>query len=197
MLIYETEGWIEVGSEDIKQLCRSTAAVSFGDTGSDAYAIQAVICDYLDDSEPCCRLALYVKTLKRSLIFAVKGPEKQSPWQYGQEALARLGFQLEEVNLRLSPAMQEVVLRDVPGLLSPSEARKQRTEKTLLLTELQNTYDKDPDSASGKRASLKLGAAKRLNDSSEELHLFLERLFSQDEYARVDLEAFASQVKDL
>lgn len=197
MLIYETEGFLEVESEEIKQLCRSTAAVPFGDTGSEAYEVQVALCDYLDNSESRCRVAFHVKTLKRSLIFAVKGTEKQSSWQYGQELLVRLGFQLEDINLKLSPAMQEVVLRDVPGLLSPAEARKQRTEKELLLTELQNTYDKAPDSVQGRRAALKLSAVKLLNDRSEELRLFLELILSQDESARADLEVFADQLEDL
>ena len=197
MLIYETEGFLEVESEEIKQLCRSKAAVPFGDTGSEAYEVQVALCDYLDNSESRCCVAFHVKTLKRSLIFAVKGTEKQSSWQYGQELLVRLGFQLEDINLKLSPAMQEVVLRDVPGLLSPAEARKQRTEKELLLTELQNTYDKAPDSVQGRRAALKLSAVKLLNDRSEELRLFLELMLSQDESARADLEVFTDQLEDL
>lgn len=197
MLIYETEGFLEVESEEIKQLCRSKAAVPFGDTGSEAYEVQVALCDYLDNSESRCCVAFHVKTLKRSLIFSVKGSEKQSSWQCGQELLIRLGFQLEDINLKLSPAMQEVVLRDVPGLLSPTEARKQRTEKELLLTELQNTYDKAPDSVQGRRAALKLSAVKLLNDRSEELRLFLELMLSQDESSRADLEVFTDQLEGL
>jgi hypothetical protein len=197
MLTYETEGWLEVAAADIQQLCRSTAAVSFGAAGSEAHEIQVALCDYLGSSEPCCRIAFYAKTLKRSLVFAVNSPEKQSPWQHGQEILARLGFQLEDINLKLSSAMQEVVLRDVPGLISPAEARKQRTEKELLLAELQDTYDKDPDSAQGKRAALKLRVVKRMNEHSEELRLFLELLLSRDESAQAGREAFASQLVDL
>ncbi len=197
MLTYETEGWLEVAPADIKQLCRSTAAVSFGASGSEAYEIQVALCDYLDNSEPCCRIAFYAKALKRSLVFTVKGSEKQSSWQHGQEVLARLGFQLEDINLKRSAAMQEVVLRDVLGLISPAEARKQRTEQELLLTKLQNTYDKAPDSAQGQRAALKLNAVKSMNKHSEELRLFLELLFSKDESSRAGREAFASQLEDL
>ena len=197
MLTYETEGWLEVASAGIKQLCRSTAAVSFGAADSEAYEIQVALCDYLDSSEPYCRIAFYVKTLKRSLVFVVKGSEKQSSWQHGQEVLASLGFQLEDINLKLSSAMQEVVLRDVPGLISPAEARKQRTEQELLLTKLRNTYDKAPDSAQGQRAALKLNAVKSMNKHSEELRLFLELLFSKDESSRAGREAFTSQLEDL
>ncbi|GEM_PF-1513752 len=197
MLIYEADGFLEVEPEEIKQLCRSTAAVPFGDTGDEAYEVHVALCDYLDSSESRCHAAFYVKTLKRSLLFAVKGTEKQSSWQHGQELLARLGFQLEDINLKLSPAMQEVVLRDVPGVLSPAEARKQRTEKERLLTELQNAFDKAPESAQGRRAALKLSAVKLLNDRSEELRLLLELLFSQEESSRADLEVFADQVESL
>ena len=164
MLIYETEGFLEVESKEIQQLCRSTVPLSLGDAEHGAFTVHAVLCNYSDNSEQRCRVAFYCKTLKRALVFVAKGFEEQSSWQHGQETLVQLGFQLEDVNLNLSPAMQEVVLRDVPGLLSPGEARKQRTEKTVHLAKLQNAYDKEPDSAQGKKATLKPLNQKNLHE---------------------------------
>ncbi len=197
MLIYETEGFLEVESKEIKQLCRSTGFVSLGDEGGEAYEIQAALCDYLDNSRQRCRVAFYSKTVKRAVIFTIKGSEKQSSWQHGQEILTQVGFQLEDVNLKLSPAMLEVVLCDVPGLLTPAEARKQLTEKTLRLAESQEIFDKNPDSAEGRRAALRLNAEKQLNDRSEELRLLLEELLISGEAFRADLEALATQVQEL
>ena len=197
MLIYENEGFLEVESKQIQQLCRSTAAVSLDETGRESSAFHAVLCDYPDNSESRCRVAFYSKILKRAFIFVVKNSARQSAWQCGQDALVQLGFQLEEVKLKLSPAMLEVVMRDVPGLLSPAEARKQRTEKSSLLAGFQRAYDEAPDSAQGKKAVLKLNAEKRLNAQSEELRHLLEELFSSKENATAEFEALVSQVKDL
>lgn len=197
MLIYETAGFLEVESREIKQLFRSTGSICLDDTGDDAYAIQAALCDYLDNSEQRCRVAFYSKTLKRAMIFVVKGSENQSPVQYGREILALLGFELEEVNLRLSPAMLEVVLRDVPGLLAPAEGSKQRADRELLLAKARENFDKNPDSVEGRRAALKLNAEKQLNERSEELRLLLEELLVSGEAVRSDLETLENQVKDL
>lgn len=197
MLIYETIGFLEVESNKIKQLCRSTISVSLGGTGRDAFAIQATLCDYLDNSEQRCRVAFYSKTLKRSLVFTVIGSKNQPFWQHGQESLDQLGFQLEDVNLKLSPAMLEVVLRDVPGILSPAEASKQRAKVLLQLAKFQKNYDEDPESALGKKAALKLSAEKRLDVRSAELRIILEDLFAPEEAPDADHESLVSQVKDL
>ena len=109
----------------------------------------------------------------------------------------QLGFQLEDVDLKISPAMQEVVLRDIPGILSPAAAHKERTEKARMFAELQESYDQDPDSAQGKKAALKLSAERRLRGCAEELRLFLEGVFSSNEGARGDIEALTRQMQEL
>ncbi len=192
MLIYESEGFLEVESKHIKQLCRSTVSIPFGDIEREVYAVHASLCDHLDKSGQYCHVAFYAKSLKRSLIFTVKEPEKQSAWQHGQEVLTQLGFQLEDVDLKLSPAMLEVVLRNVPGLLSPDEAHKERNNKKLLLAELQESYDTAPGSTQGQKAALKLSAEMRLKGGVEELRLLLERSLTN-----ADIEVLAGQVKIL
>ena len=123
MLIYETEGFLEVESKGIQQLCRSTVSVSLGEVADERSTVHAVLCDHLHNSDSRCHVAFYSKPLKRAFVFAVKGSERQSSWERGQETLVQLGFQLKDVNLKLSPAMLEVVMRDVPGLIAPDEAR--------------------------------------------------------------------------
>jgi hypothetical protein len=197
MLIYDHEGFLEVDAQEIKQLCRSTAPVTFSDAESDAYEIHVVLCNYLDNSTQRCSVAFHAKTLKRTLVFAVIGGDTRSLWQNGQEVLSQLGFQLEDVNLKLSPAMLEVVLRDIPGLATPGGARKQRQERARLLAELQSTHDKEPDSAAGKKAANKLRGQKRLDDRTLELRQFLEELLGPAEAAAADLRTLHDQVQEL
>ena len=125
MLLYEHEGFIEAETKEIQQLCRSPFAVSFGSDAQNKYELQASLCGYLDKDEQRCRVAFYAKSLKKALIFTVAGTDKKALWKYGYETLLELGFQLEDVNLKLSTAMLEVVLRDVPGIASPAEAQLQ------------------------------------------------------------------------
>jgi chromosome segregation ATPase len=197
MLLYENDGFLEVETKEIKQLCRSIQTVPFGGTGRDKYELHAVLCDYQDKDEQRCRIAFYAKSLKRALVFTVAGSEKASLWQCGKEALLELGFQLESVNLKLSPAMLEVVLRDVPGLASPAEARNQRTEHMRLMGSFQEAYDEDPESGPGKKAALKLSAEKRLNERVGTLRHLLEELLTPQESASDDMETLMTQVKEL
>jgi chromosome segregation ATPase len=197
MLLYEHEGFIESEANEIQQLCRSTFAVSFGDPDQNKYELHATLCDYQDQDERRCRIAFYAKSLKRALVFTVAGTEKSSLWPYGQEVLLELGYQLEDVNLKLSPAMLEVVLRDVPGVASPAEAHLQRSEHQRLLAELQTTCDEYPESAKGKRAALKLSTEKRLQERSVDLRELLEDLFSPQEKADDETATLLAQIKDL
>ena len=197
MLLYEHEGFIEAETNEIHQLCRSPFAVSFGSDGQNKFELQASLCDYLDKDERCCRVAFYAKSLKKALIFTVAGTNKKALWKYGHETLLDLGFQLEVVNLKLSPAMLEVVLRDVPGIASPAEAQRQRTEHQRILADLQATCDEKPESPQGKRAALKLSTEKRIQDRVGALRELLEDLFSPQETADNERTTLLAQIKDL
>ena len=197
MLLYEHEGFIEAETKEIQQLSRSPFAVSFGSDAQNKYDLQASLCNYLDKDEQRCRVAFYAKSLKKALIFTVAGTDKKALWKYGQETLLELGFQLEDVNLKLSPAMLEVVLRDVPGIASPAEAQRQRTEHQRILADLQATCDEKPESPQGKRAALKLSTEKRIQDRSGALRELLEDLFSPQEAADNENATLLAQIKDL
>ena len=197
MLLYEHEGFIEAEAKEIQQLCRSTFAVSFGNPDQNKYELQASLCDYLDKDEQRCRIAFYDKSLKKALVFTVAGTEKTSLWQHGREVLLELGYQLEDVNLKFSPAMLEVVLRDVPGLASPAEAQLQRSEHQRLLAELQATCEERPESPQGKRAALKLSTEKRLQERACVLRELLEVLFSPEEETTDESAVLLAQIKDL
>ena len=197
MLIYETEGFIEVEADSIKQLCRSADPVTFADAKKKDFNVHAVLCDFQDDSQSRCYVAFHDKALKKALIFSVRSASEGSAWQAGHETLTGLGYRLEDVNLRLSPAMLEVVLRDIPGLASPAEARRQRDEKAQLLTELQDSVENNPESAAGKKAARKLTAEKRLDEQIEELRQLLVDALSPAEGRDAEGEALMAQVEDL
>jgi chromosome segregation ATPase len=197
MLLYEHDGFIEAETTEILKICRSPFAVSFGSDTQNNYELQVSLCDYLDNGEQRCRVAFYAKSLKKALIFSVVGTDKKALWKYGQKTLLELGFQLEDVNLKLSPAMLEVVLRDVPGIASPAEAQLQRTVHQRILADLQATCDKKPESPQGKRAAFKLSTEKRLQEQAGALRELLEALFSTEEEATDEMAALLAQIKDL
>jgi hypothetical protein len=197
MLLFEHDGFIEAETKEIQQLCRSPFSVSFDSSDQKKYELQASLCVYLDKGEQRCRVAFYDKSLKKAMVFTVAGTDKKSLWKYGQETLLELGFQLEDVNLKLSPAMLEVVLRDVPGIASPAEAQLQRAEQQRMLAELQAVREENPESAQGKRAALKLSTDKRLQKRAGALRELLENLFSPQETTDDEKATLLAQVKDL
>ncbi len=197
MLLYEAEGFLEVEVDSINRLCRSRDPVTFGDADGSGFDVHAVLCDFQDNSQSRCYVAFHDKTLKKALIFSVKSPGEVSAWQHAHDVLASLEYQLDEYNLRLSPAMLEVVLRDVPGLASPAEARKQRNERARLLTELQDAVETNPTSAAGRKAALKLGAEKRLDERIAELRQLMIETLSPAQERDADGEAMMAQVRDL
>jgi len=197
MLIYEAEGFLEVEADSINQLCRSRDHVTFGDPQGNSFDVHAILCYFQDNSQSRCYVAFHDKRLKKALLFSVKSPGEASVWRHGHDALTGLGYQLDEIKLKLSPAMLEVVLRDVPGLASPVEASKQRDERAQLLAELQDAVEKDPTSDAGRKAALKLGAEKRLAERIEELRQLLVDILSPAEERDADGEAMMEQVRDL
>ena len=197
MLIYEAEGFLEVEADSINQLCRSRDHITFGDTEGNGFDVHAILCDFQDSSQSRCYIAFHDKALKKALVFSVRSPGEVSAWQHGHDTLTGLGYRLDELNLRLSPAMLEVVLRDIPGLASPDEARKQRDESARLLAELQEAVETDPSSAAGRKAALKLGAEQRLAERVEELRQLMIDTLSPAEQRDADGEAMMEQVTDL
>lgn len=197
MLIYEAEGFLELEADSINQLCRSRDHITFSDTEGSGFDVHAILCDFQDCSQSRCYIAFHDNTLKKALVFSVRSPGEASAWQHGHEALTGLGYRLDELNLRLSPAMLEVVLRDIPGLASPDEARRQKDEKARLLAEWQEAVETDPSSAAGRKAALRLGAEQRLAERVEELRQLMIEMLSPAEQRNDDNEAMMEQVRDL
>jgi chromosome segregation ATPase len=197
MISYEQEAFIEVELHAIKSLSRSTATVQFASGGREVFDVHCTLCDYLDGSERCCRVAFYARHLKKSLVFKVNGPDQLSSWRYARDLVSRLGFELEEVNLKLSPVLQDVVLRDVPGFATPAEARKLSDEKQRSMDEYRKIVDNAPSSVQGKKAALKLSSEKHNQERIQELRKILERTLHPLVNATADLEDFAARFKVL
>ena len=197
MLIYEAEGFLELEADSINQLCRSRDHITFSDSEGNGFDVHAILCDFQDCSQSRCYIAFHDKTLKKALVFSVRSPGEASAWQHGHEVLTRLGYRLDELNLKLSPAMLEVVLRDIPGLASPDEARRQKDEKARLLAEWQEAVETDPSSAAGRKAALRLGAEQRLAERVEQLRQLMIESLSPAEQRDDDSEAMMEQVRDL
>lgn len=196
MLDYEAVGFLEVEASDIEQLCRSKGPVQFRGEGK-GYAVNATLCCFHVNARPHCAMVFHVKALKRGLVFSVGSPGQVSPWQYGYETLTRLGYELEDVNLTLSPAMLEVVLRDVPGLVSPARARILREDTSRVLAERQKTIDQDPESAAGRKAAQQLGAEKRIDEQFKEVCQGLLEAVKQRVDNDADSRDMLAQVNDL
>lgn len=182
MLNFESEGFLEVEASALGKLSRSLASVTLRDRAENSFELYAVLCELAGTSPPRCLVAFHARDLKRSVVFSIDNSE-QPAWSYGERLLTEMGFLLDGVKLNLSPAMLEVVLRDVPGLASPEVAARQRAERAASLAEFQRLIDEDPDSPAGKKAALKLGSEKRLEERAAALRNFLEEFFVEEQQA--------------
>jgi len=121
--VYRSDAQVRLGPDDIP--CTGYTFVIKRKTGMEIY------------------FAVHAREIKRGLIYRVE-PETRnigdpSPQlKTGLDLLRGLGFSLDPVNLKFSPAMLEVVLQDVPVLMTPAKAKKQNLERTANLTALEN-----------------------------------------------------------
>ncbi|MCK4535519.1 MAG: hypothetical protein KAT93_00815 [Desulfuromonadales bacterium] len=164
MLIYESEGWLEVEDQEIAQLCRSTKSIALASPSEGQFTLTATLCLHRAGLSHLAQAAFYCRNLKKTLLFTVQGHSGTEAMQRGLDELNDFGFQMEAVNLNLSPALRQVVLRDIPGVQRPDQARKQHNERMALLAEMEEAYQEDPQSPAGKKAKRKLDAERRLNE---------------------------------
>ena len=114
------------------------------------------------------------------------------------QLIAPLGFHFEPVNLNLNPALRQVVLKDVAGLLSPADASRQCAEKEALLAELDETVRTGiPESEPVKRAALKLNAERQMDRQAALLRQTLEAQLSGSDNTTKETAALAKQVETL
>jgi len=120
--VYRSDAQVRLGPHDLP--CMAFAFVVKHKTGMEIY------------------IALHARDIKRSLIYRVD-PDTRSigdpspQLKAGLDLLKGLGFSLDPVNLKYGAAMLEVVLQDVPVLMSPAKAKKQQLERTATITALE------------------------------------------------------------
>ena len=149
MISFEDQFCIQADMEDVYRVYRSDAQVRLGPDTLPCTGYTFVI---KRKTGMEIYFAVYAREIKRGLIYRVD-PETRnigdpSPQlKTGLDLLRGLGFSLDPVNLKFSPAMLEVVLQDVPVLMTPAKAKKLQLERSANLTALENqaAYLEDHD----------------------------------------------------
>ncbi len=149
MLTLQKSSWIEAAEPDVVEIHRSRSPVGFSPDPSTPMTLQAFALVLKGEEGFSVCLALHGREIRRALVYAVDPSPKghasfAEPLRKGLAALKGLGFDLEPLNLKYSPAMREVVLRDIPVILSPTNHRKVQKEKADLLQQLQRQADDLP-----------------------------------------------------
>ncbi len=197
MLIYASEGWLEAEDQEIIELHRSVKPVVVTAAGGEEFHLQATFCLHGPGSKPRAQVAFSCREIKRALIFTVEGASAGAQLQQGRESLEGLGFVMEPVNLKLSPAMLQVVLHDIPGLVNPRQARTQQAEKQAQMAELQAAVEEDPQGDAGKKAKRRLNVEGRLNEKAVVLRRHLIEQLATDAAGHVDGQALIKLNQEL
>ena len=199
MLIFETEGFFEVEDDRVEELYRSADSVALAKTDDLSFDLQVLVCLHRVENQEQCHIGFFCRDLKRAMVFAIRDSSPKAQVKIGLEVAKNLGLQMQPVKLNLSPAMRQVVLRDIPGLQTPEYARKLREEKSEMLSEMQAKLDEEgPESANGKRAILKINAEKRLDDKASILReLLCSRFAPETATGNKDFEALTAQIATL
>jgi hypothetical protein len=199
MIHFEDVFCIEAVESEVIELYRSTLAVSFPVENSPPLSAQAFVGLLTQEDGQKIFIAFHCREIRRSLIFvsghAVARPGMGDALLKARGVTESMGFRMEPVNLKYSPAMREVILRDIPVLLSPRNARRllqeraaEQAELTLITEQATaNGATGDGESRDGKTPAAaaqivkeKLAAEKRLDDQAAALRLKIERLLLQE-----------------
>jgi len=139
MLAFEDVVCIETDMEDVYRVYRSDAMVRLGPDDLPCLGFTFVV---KRKTGMETYIALHARDIKRSLIYRVD-PEARgvgdpsSQLKAGIDLLKRLGFELNTVNLKYGAAMLEVVLQDVPVIMTPAKAKKTLLERDANLSALE------------------------------------------------------------
>ena len=139
MLAFEDVPCIEADMQDVNRVYRSDAQVRLGPEKLASMAFAFVV---KRKSGMETYIALHARDIKRSLIYRVDPDSRNvgdpsTQIKSGLDLLKGLGFTLNAVNLKYGAAMLEVVLQDVPVLMTPAKAKKLQLERTATLSALE------------------------------------------------------------
>src|SRR5512139_4002865 len=122
MLTHATDYFLDIADDDVAALRRSVDPVTFSGPGDEHFEVQAFLVLHREQARLVCHAALRCRALKRPVVFAVTAASPVALLEVGSAQLEQLGFELRDVNLNLSPALRQVVLRDIPVLRPPDSA---------------------------------------------------------------------------
>jgi len=139
VIAFEDVTCIQADMEDVNRVYRSDAQVRLGPHDLPCMAFAFVV-KHKTGME--IYIALHARDIRRALIYRVDPDTRNigdpSPQlKTGLDLLRGLGFSLDPVNLQYGSAMLEVVLQDVPVLMTPAKAKKQQLERTAMLNALE------------------------------------------------------------
>lgn len=140
MLAFEDTPCIQADMEEVHKVYKSDTQIRLGPHDIPCMAYVFVV---KRKSGMEIYLSLYSRDIKRALIYRID-PEKRnigdpsSQLKTGLDQLKGLGFSLESVNLKFSAAMLEVVLQDMPVLMTPAKAKKLQMERNANLSALES-----------------------------------------------------------
>lgn len=140
MLAFEDVVCIQTDMEDIYRVYRSDAPVRLGPDKLPCLGYTFVV---KRKTGMETYIALHARDIKRSLIYRIDPQARgvgdpSSQIKAGLDLLKDLGFELNTVNLKYGAAMLEVVLQDIPVIMTPAKAKKNQLERNANLSALEN-----------------------------------------------------------
>ncbi len=192
--------WIAAETAEIVAIYRSTAPQPLPGGLAGLPTVQAFAVVTGSNGRQQVFASLYLKELKRGLIYAVRDPQQPDvpPDTLLQQVLSRFaarGFHLDPVNLKYGAAMREVVVRDIPVIASPETVRQATQQQASLQVELNEQAagaEEDPDPPGledlppARRAALDLARKERLDLARAALRKLEEQRTSAQLLERVD-----------
>lgn len=173
--LQQDANWVVVETADVVAVYRSAAPQPLRGALPDLPLLQGFVVVTGSGGRQLVFAALYGRELKRGLVFQVRDAQHPElpPDILLQRALARFsahGFHLEPVNLKYGAAMREVVIRDIPVIASPENARRALEQHAALQAELKwqaeanegNEPAGESDLSPARRVALDLARKERL-----------------------------------
>lgn len=165
-LVEESWLYIEAVEAEVESIHRSHESSELPFDGVPTLSVQAFICGVRKEEEYQVFVALHSKSCKRNLIYSVAVEQKgkngyDAALKGALEMCHGMGFTMEGVNLKCSTAMREVIIRNIPVLLTPAAARKAIAQKAEELAELERLSMQPEENEATEEAAGGLSPARR------------------------------------
>jgi hypothetical protein len=162
----ESRFYIEAVEAEVDAIFRSRETFELTGGGAPTLSCQAFVFGIQREEEYQVFVALHSKSCKRNLVYSIAAEKKgksgyEAAMKGAIDACQAMGYAMESVNLKFSTAMREVVIRDIPVLLSPAAARKAIAQKAEL-AELERLAMQPEENEAPEEAAAGLSPARRI-----------------------------------